>query len=74
MYPSMPPIVNGITVEQRRIPVTKPEGEILIRIYTPNPDTEKETFPVLVNIHGIVLQLACMAYNNKSYPMQTLSL
>lgn len=52
-----PPIVNGITVEQRRIPVTKPEGEILIRIYTPDPDIERETFPVLVNIHGTFCQL-----------------
>lgn len=70
----VPSIVNGITVEETRIPVTKPEGDILIRIYTPVPNTEKETFPVLVNIHGTVLQFAYMALINKSYLMRSLYL
>lgn len=44
--------VNGITVEEKRIPVFKPEGEIPVRIYTPDSQNPEETFPALIDLHG----------------------
>lgn len=46
--------MEGIKVEERRIPVFKPAGEIPIRIYTPDPETPEETFPILVDLHGML--------------------
>lgn len=45
--------VEGIKVEEKHIPVFKPQGEIPIRIYTPELRTPEETFPVLVDLHGM---------------------
>lgn len=67
------PTVNGITVEERRIPVTKPKGEIPIRIYTPNPDKEGETFPALVNIHGTLFSTCTHDPHNSTLLIQSIS-
>lgn len=48
-------LVAGIKVEEKHIPVFKPAGEIPIRIYTPDPGTPEETFPVLIDLHGMSL-------------------
>ncbi|EJD06361.1 uncharacterized protein FOMMEDRAFT_102151 [Fomitiporia mediterranea MF3/22] len=45
-----PPV--GITVVEKRIPVTTPPGDIAIRIYTPQSQDSSETFPVYVHLHG----------------------
>lgn len=45
-----PPV--GITVAEKRIPVTTPPGDIAIRIYTPQSQDSSETFPAFVHFHG----------------------
>ncbi|EJD06359.1 uncharacterized protein FOMMEDRAFT_151600 [Fomitiporia mediterranea MF3/22] len=45
-----PPV--GAIVEEKRIPVTTPPGDIAIRIYTPQSQDASETFPVYVHFHG----------------------
>lgn len=52
--------VNGIKVEEKRIPVFKPEGEIPIRIYTPDSQSPEETFPALVDLHGAFRFCICI--------------
>ena len=42
----------GLTVEDRKIPVTTPPGEVEIRVYTPHSDNSSEVFPLYVNFHG----------------------
>ena len=44
--------VNGISVNERKINVFRPAGEIDIRIYTPDAKHAKEAYPVLMNFHG----------------------
>lgn len=44
--------MKGIKVEEKRISVFKPEGEISIRIYMPDSNSPEEKFPVLVDFHG----------------------
>ncbi|KAI5117941.1 hypothetical protein M0805_002054 [Coniferiporia weirii] len=47
-----PPV--GITVEERRVIVSKPPGEIAVRVYTPElgEEGETETFPAFIQLHG----------------------
>lgn len=45
-----PPV--GITVVEKRVPVTTPPGDIAVRIYTPQSQDTSETFPMLVHFHG----------------------
>ena len=46
-------IVKGISVQERKVNVFRPEGEIGIRIYVPDTKHAQETFPLLVNLHGM---------------------
>ena len=59
-YPSTPTatvlkeqVVKGISVTERKINVFRPDGEIDIRIYIPDAKHAKETYPVLMNFHGM---------------------
>ena len=46
-------VVKGISVTERKINVFRPDGEIDIRIYIPNAEHAKETYPVLMNFYGM---------------------
>ncbi|EJD06347.1 uncharacterized protein FOMMEDRAFT_144445 [Fomitiporia mediterranea MF3/22] len=43
---------QGVIVEEKRIPVTSPPGDIAVRVYTPEPRDTSETFAVYVDFHG----------------------
>ena len=47
-------IVKEISVQERKVNVFRPEGEIGIRIYVPDAKHAQETFPLLVNLHGML--------------------
>ena len=47
-------IVKKISVKERKVNVFRPEGEIRIRIYVPDAKHAQETFPLLVNLHGML--------------------
>lgn len=43
---------TGLSVQEKRVPVSAPEGEIAVRVYTPEGGEAGETFPVLFDMHG----------------------
>ena len=43
-------IVKKISVQERKVNVFRPEGEVGIRIYVPDAKHAQETFPLLVKI------------------------
>ena len=44
---------TGLVVTERRIPVEGSEEGILARFYTPETTDESETFPIVVDFHGV---------------------
>ena len=46
-------IVKEISVQERKVNAFRPEGEIGIRIYVPDAKHAQETFPLLINLHGM---------------------
>ena len=44
---------TGLSVVDRKIPVGTNGEEISIRIYTPDSSDSRETFPVIIDFHGM---------------------